>query len=285
MTREFVLLGHPVGHSVSPAIHAAAYEALGIDGRYRTVDCPDRASVETQFALLRAGALLGANVTVPHKQLALELADHVDPLANEAGAANVLVPTAEGIKAYNTDVLALVEELGDVKPSTGAVILGSGGAARAAIVACKQLGVAPIHVTARRLDGQPGDLAAQLSALGASPLPWPKEGGHELREVLQGSGLVIQTTSAGMLGAAPGDAVSSRIDWARLGQGSIAYDVIYNPTWTPFLERARDHGLDARGGLGMLVGQAAHALRLWLGEAPPRPALVAAARRAMGLDL
>src|SRR4051812_17819567 len=100
----FVLLGHPVGHSVSPAIHSAAYRALGVAHRYEVRDCPTPEHVRAQVELLRAGKLAGANVTVPWKRVAFELADRADPSARATGVANVLSRDANGlITASNTD--------------------------------------------------------------------------------------------------------------------------------------------------------------------------------------
>ena len=285
-TQRFALLGHPVSHSVSPAIHAAAYEQLQLDARYELIDCADQAAVETQLRRLRQGELSGANVTVPHKQLAIRLADEVDPLAARAGAANVLAPSAGRIKAHNTDVLALVEELSVVQERATALVIGSGGAARAAVVACRELGLTT-SVTARRFTPPqlPSEKFAQeVRALGADVLPWPgADTDDSWRRACRLTDVLIQTTSAGMIGAAPGHAVADRVPWPELPQHCLAYDVVYNPTCTPFLERARARGLRAMGGLGMLVGQAAHAIRIWSGQHPARQPMLNAAEVAMGL--
>src|SRR5690606_35758098 len=112
LVTQFLLVGHPVGHSVSPSIHAAAYKMLGHpDARYSVLDCPTEADVRRVFERLRSGELAGANVTVPHKTLALSLADRVDDSARDVGAANVLACVQGEIVAYNTDAPALAEEL------------------------------------------------------------------------------------------------------------------------------------------------------------------------------
>lgn len=279
---RFVLLGHPVAHSVSPDIHAAAYRALGLPHRYELVDCPDVAAFESAISELRRGALAGANVTVPHKALALELSDEADTLARETEAANVLVHRDGAIVAYNTDVIALVDELAVHAPgATSAVILGAGGAARAAVSACRARGVRDLTVVARRFPA-----GEALTRMGARQCSWPTTA-HEnfaFVDALSVADLVIQATSAGMLGGPPGEVVADLVPWERVPASALAYDVVYTPAVTPFLDAARRRGLGARGGLGMLIGQAAAAIRVWLDVDPPLHAMEAAARRALGAE-
>lgn len=273
--KRFALLGHPVGHSLSPAIHHAAYAALGIQASYQLRDCPTRDAVSQALAEVRSGTLCGANVTVPHKRLALSLADRADALAARAGAANVIVKQGEELVAYNTDVLALLSELGDVPRGT-ALVIGNGGAALGALTALGALGFERLVVSARRFVGDSTGWPdiSQLEALDAETLPWASEA---WREAASNADLIVQATSAGMTGASPGDAVSAVVPWDDISTGAVAYDVVYNPRETPFLRSAAQRGLDARGGLGMLVGQAAAALELWLEVDAPRGVMLAAA--------
>lgn len=292
----FALLGHPVGHSVSPAIHGAAYRALGVPHRYEVRDCPTREHVLAQVEQLRAGALAGLNVTVPHKRLALELSDHADESAAATGVANVLSRGADGrITASNTDAGALAQEIAALhsRPRRAAVI-GAGGAAQAAVVACRSLGLASVAVSSRswRL-GEPREgwkHAATFTALGATPWAWPQHAADRHPEVfssfLLGADVIVQATSAGMRGAGPGEEVSAWVPWHELPAGALAIDVVYNPSRTPFLAAAEAAGVARRGGLGMLVRQAALALEIWLsGTSCWRPLdleeLSAAAERAL----
>jgi shikimate dehydrogenase len=276
---RFVLLGHPVSHSVSPEIHSAAYRALGLSHRYELVDCPDAAAFEVAISELRQGLAAGANVTLPHKARALALADDADALARETDAANVLVRRDGGIVAYNTDVIALVDELAVHAPSaTSAVIFGAGGAARAAVSACRARGLREITVVARRFSA-----AEPLSRIGVRQCAWPttEHANSALADQLSGADLLIQATSAGMRGGPPGEVVADLVPWERVPASALAYDVVYTPAVTPFLDAARRRGLGARGGLGMLVGQAAAAIRVWLDVEPPLREMEAAARRAL----
>ena len=286
MTLRFVLLGHPVAHSLSPAIHTAAYRALGLAHRYELCDTPDAAALARAVASVRSGELAGANVTVPWKREALALADHAESTAFDVGAANVLArDPARGVVAHNTDVSALVEELGSLLPSPERVlVLGSGGASLAAIAAARALGAPSIGVSSRtwthELERSSWPHVRDIERLGAEPIPWG-DGTGELADFAVRSSIVVQATSAGMHGAAPGDDVAAVIPWSRLPKTSVAYDLVYNPSDTPFQARAREAGLVAAGGLGMLVAQAARAFELWLGVVPPREPLLAAARVAL----
>lgn len=286
----FALLGHPLGHSLSPAIHQAAYAELGLPHRYELCDVPDEAAVKAALARLRDGGVAGLNVTVPWKRLALRLAEHSDRLAAGVGAANVLVRGADGtLTAYNTDVLALAEELARFAPELRvASVIGNGGAALAAVAALRKQGVSRCLVTARGFDGQQAaeswPHAEQFRRLGAETLAWPARAdapASAWQDCIRESQVVLQATSAGMRGVDSGEALAALVPWSAAAPGTLAYDVVYNPSDTPFLRQARAHGLLAVGGLGMLVGQAAHAFELWLGQRAPREAMRVAAERAL----
>lgn len=283
MSLRFVLLGHPVAHSLSPAIHHAAYAALGLPHRYELLDVPDVGALAAACAELRGGTIAGANVTVPWKREALKLAEHADASAADVGAANVLLRGPKGeIIAHNTDVPALAAEIAQhvARPGRG-LVLGSGGAALAAVAALGRLGAREIGVSARRFDAKvsrdawPG--AEDFGRLGAMLVAWPDSDSNELGDFAASAEVIVQATSAGMHGAGPGSAVSGVVPWGRLGSRTFAYDLVYNPADTEFLRAARARGLPAQGGLGMLVGQAAFAVRLWLGTEPERSAMRRAA--------
>ncbi len=282
MTARFVLLGHPVGHSVSPAMHTAAYRELGLNAEYLSIDCPDPEAVRREVERLRGGELSGANVTVPHKKLALSLADRGDPLAKAVGAANVLRRMPDGnVEAHNTDVAALADELGLHQPSPrAACVLGSGGAALAAVVACQRLGASVVHVAARAFSDRVSSaaLVAEFRALGATPRAMPSAATEAAWcKLFSECQMVVQATSAGMHGADSGEALASLIPWTVLQPGALAYDLVYNPPVTPFLKRARENNVTAVGGLGMLVGQAEHSVMLWTGMTPDRSVMRQAA--------
>lgn len=298
--RLFALFGHPVSHSLSPVIHAAAYDALGLSHRYIAVDLPTADDVTRAFVDLRLGKFGGANVTIPHKRLVYELSDVVEPSAQLPGVANVLcVDDSKCIHAHNTDADALAEDIASVlpeQPRTQATILGGGGAGLAAIVACQKLGFTRIAVTSRSwssreyLDG--ASVPSRMQSLGVDVFPWPvrpHEKNHfetkplpnDWLAFVRASTLVIQATSAGMIGADAGEPIAEIVPWDDLAEHTLAYDVVYTPAVTPFLRAAMTHQLSTRGGLGMLVRQAAKSIELWTGLSPPIDVMQLAAENAL----
>jgi shikimate dehydrogenase len=284
--KTFVLIGHPVSHSMSPAMHHAAYAALGLPHRYEVVDCPDEAAVRRELERLRSGEVSGVNVTVPHKRLALALADEAVPDARRLGAANVWVRGADGkVVAHNTDVPALCEEV--LRYSAGApasaTVIGSGGAALASVAACFQAGAREVWVSARAFSAQvprqDWSRAAEFEKLGAKPVAWPASGHAPgpFVDAARESDVLIQATTAGMLHADPGESVSDLVPWGMLRPTALAYDLVYNPPRTSFLRSAEAAKIRAQGGLGMLVGQAGLSIKLWLGLDPPHDTMRKAA--------
>ncbi|HRI68185.1 MAG TPA: shikimate dehydrogenase [Polyangium sp.] len=298
--QRFVLFGHPVSHSLSPVIHAAAYAALGLPHAYEALDLPTDVDFFQAVTKLRDGLFGGANVTIPYKRLALELADVVESTAELPGVANVLCRDESGrIHAYNTDADALADDIASVLPDAereGAVVMGGGGAGFAAVVACRKLGYRRIGVTSRSwstqeyLDTLP--VAARMRALGADVFPWPTNDSsprslevqrlsREWLEFVRASSLILQATSAGMVGADAGEPIAAIVPWGDLGERTLAYDVVYNPRVTPFLRAAMTHQRLARGGLGMLIRQAARAIELWTGQSPPLDVMFRAAEQTL----
>jgi shikimate dehydrogenase len=280
---KFALLGHPVAHSLSPVIHHAAYRELGLDHSYGLIDAATEDDVARALEALRQGELAGLNVTVPWKRRAFAGCARRSPLAERLGVVNVLAPSHGELVGHNTDALALEVEFAKA-PRGGALVLGSGGAAPAVVAACQAAGLGPVLVTARRFtEATPrGDWpgASELTRLGARLLPWPlaseraREGFHA---ALAGVGLLVQSTSAGMHGAEPGEALAELVPWRSLVPTALAYDLIYAPLETPFLRAAREAGLRTAHGLNMLVGQAALAIEIWLGQRPALEPLLEAA--------
>ncbi|MEZ4221135.1 MAG: shikimate dehydrogenase [Polyangiaceae bacterium] len=269
---HFALLGHPVEHSLSPRIHLAAFAAVGLPHDYQLRDCPSEAELRDAVADVRSGVLHGANITIPHKSAVLEYVDVVDASAAEVGAANVLARAGGSVVAHNTDRQALRERFVAHQVSGGAaLVLGSGGAARAAVSALIQLGMSPVLVVARRFA-----VDAERRAFGFSAARLLAPG--QVEQALGGAPLrcVVQATSVGMSGVS-GD-VSAWVPWHSLPQGALALDVVYAQRDTTFLSTAAAHGLRVEGGLPMLVAQASLAWRLWLERDAPREAMLTAAR-------
>lgn len=277
------VLGHPIKHSISPAMHNAALKEMGLRNplfsqwRYVRFDIsPD----ELPQALRRFHALgfRGLNLTVPHKVIAFGCVHHVDTAAQPIQAVNTLRWTAEGWKGFNTDGYGLAaglrEDLGATLRGADVVLLGSGGAARGAAVECLQQGCASLWI-ANRTPANRDELIASLRAMGASTKIQGFEPFGPLDQVPAGS-WVINATSAGLRPTDP-----APIDLSRLAPPAGVYDMIYNPAKTPLLASAEALGLRSANGLSMLVHQGARALELWTESAIPVEEMRRAAKGAM----
>jgi shikimate dehydrogenase len=281
---KFALIGHPVAHSLSPVIHRAAYRELAEQHEYELIDAASDADVTRVIASVRSGELAGVNVTIPWKREAYAAADRHSALAERLGVANVLSRVGGEIVAHNTDALALEAEFKQLVSSPRAVLLGSGGAAPAVVAAARAAGIAEVLVSARRFDPEspesswPG--AAELSRLGAKLLAWPGSSPAaraKFEEACASAGVIVQCTSAGMLGKDSGEPIAALVPWHQLAADALAYDLIYAPLETPFLRVARAAGRRTAHGLNMLVGQAALSVEIWLGRRPPAAPLLTAA--------
>ena len=282
---RFAVIGFPLAHTQSPAMHTAAYRELKLPHSYGAVRAT-RDELPHLFASLRDGVYAGFNVTVPHKKSVLELVDEIDSSAAMAEAANTIVRDVDGrLRAFNTDTGALADELRDLAPERGprwqgqsALVLGTGGAARAAVIALAvDLGVASIHVRGRRVatDETAHALTALVRQAGSTTtiVTAPLEADREIDATVSA---VVQATSAGMTGADSGEALTRAIDFAALGDRAVALDVVYSPSRTPFLHAAEARGLRSTNGLGMLARQGARAFELWLKVPAPYAAMRAA---------
>jgi shikimate dehydrogenase len=283
MPETYALIGHPLRFSLSPAIHRAAFRALGLDADY--VLLPTTAGeLPGRLDALRAGRIAGANVTVPHKRAVVDLVEEASDLATGLGAANTVRRVADGgLRAENTDVAGFAEQLVGLGLGAGtgrrALVLGAGGAARAVVHALLGAGYA-VSVAARS-SAQSAVLAAGLNRLhGGADLSTVLLRPDRLGEALAAADLLVNATP---LGAADDDgALPARLD---LGDRLAAViDLVAWPLETALVRRARAEGRLAAGGLDMLLGQATASFQGWTGHAAPRAvmrqaALEAAARR------
>jgi shikimate dehydrogenase len=250
------VIGWPVAHSKSPLIHRFWLGKLGLDGDYGRFPV-EPARLGEAIRALPALGLRGVNLTVPHKETAIPFLDEVDPLAARAGAVNTVV-VAEGgrLVGYNTDVAGVVEPLfGLGLEGARVALIGSGGAARAAVLALLELGAGPILIQNRSTE-RAGGLLEELGARGdVAPL------GSPLPDVA----LVVNCSPLGMVGQ---PALS--FDLGALGPAAAVFDMVYAPLETPLLAAARRRGLRTIDGLSMLIGQAAAAFERFFGARAPR---------------
>lgn len=277
----------------------AAFKDAGLPHIYSPVDVGSTDALRRAVGYVRDGIYDGANITLPYKRDVLQFVDEIDPSAERVGAANVIVSNATGrITAHNTDETALQAIIGAATAGRSrAAILGAGGAAFAAISACRRLGFSVVGVTTRDWVDTDTMITAKradrVRSLGALTSVWPS---HERSppstklsmamrlqwtELAQLADIVIQATSAGMAGKDPGDEVASFVPFSFMSKKLVALDLVYNPAETPFLKKASDAGITAINGLGMLVRQAEASYALWVGEPPPAGSMQRAAELAM----
>lgn len=275
-TRPVVLLGWPAEHSLSPVMHNAAFAEQDLDLVYLALPTPPD-HLRTVVDALGAVGAVGANVTVPHKQHVLRICDVLTEVAEVVGAVNTLAWTPEGLVGDNTDAPGLEQVLAeDLQVGRGdpVCLLGTGGAARAAVVALGRSGAA-VTVVGRRPDAaeELAGLAYEVGAAEASSVDLADA--RVVAGAVAHGRVVVNATSLGM------DGEPLPEPFHRLRNDQIAYDVVYNPPETPFLRSAREAGAQAHHGLGMLVAQAALAYERWTGQPAPRSTMSAAALAAL----
>jgi shikimate dehydrogenase len=261
------LIGYPLGHSLSPKIQNAALNSCGLDGDYSLflIRPEDKQGLQDLLARVRSGEITGLNVTIPHKQNVIALVDELTPTAQAVGAVNAIYVRGNRLIGENTDATGFLSDLkskltmdsrrdGDSR----ALVLGAGGSARAVVYALANDDW-NVTVAARRTEQ-----AVQL----ASSFP-----NHEfqisniesLDPELSYFQLIVNTTPIGMF---PHVDQSPLPDDVSLPNGTMIYDLIYNPRVTKLMREARAQGLAATSGLGMLVEQAALGFELWTGQRP-----------------
>ncbi|MEI8393381.1 MAG: shikimate dehydrogenase [Rhodospirillaceae bacterium] len=262
------VMGWPVGHSRSPRLHGYWLESYRLDGAYVPLAVPPE-RLEQALRALPALGFHGVNLTVPHKEAALALVDHVDSRARRIGAVNTIVVREDGsLEGRNTDAEGFLTNLRegapDWRPDAGPVaVLGAGGAARAVVTALVDAGVKEIRLYNRSLD-KATTLAREIGGP-IHPGPW-----FGRSSALADTALVVNTTTLGMVGQPPLD-----IELSKLPPSAVVTDIVYSPLITPFLESARARGNVIVDGLGMLLHQAAPGFEAWFGV---RPEVTAALR-------
>jgi shikimate dehydrogenase len=262
------LIGFPVSHSMSPKIQNAALKACGLEGGYSLFPVPpdDKQGLKNLLDRVRTGELRGLNVTIPHKQNVIEFLDELTPTAKTIGAVNVIYMKEDKLIGDNTDAPGFLSDLQRVTNSSfaiphSALVLGAGGSARAVVYALANDGW-EATIAARRME-QAEQLAQSFSNYQLSITNFAD---------LQPStfDLIVNTTPLGMT---PNIDSSPLPEDTILSQGTIVYDLVYNPRETKLICEARSQGLTATTGLGMLIEQAALAFEKWTSHNPPREIL------------
>lgn len=255
------VIGHPIAHSRSPALHGYWLRRYGVKGHYIPMDVAP-VDLETTLRHLPKIGFVGLNVTIPHKEATLKIADVITDRAALIGAANTLIFRRDGrIHADNTDGAGFIANLRQNAPhwdpSAGpAVVLGAGGAARAVVAALIEVGVPEIRIANRtrlRADALRADFGAKVTVH-----DWV-----QAANTLEGAATVINTTSLGMAGKP-----EFRVPLDALEPGAVVNDLVYTPLKTQFLIEAEAHGGFIVDGLGMLLHQAAPGFERWFGPTP-----------------
>lgn len=272
-TKNLGVIGCPVAHSLSPALHNAALQAAGLDYAYIAMPV-EPASLGAAVAGLRSLGFRGVNVTIPHKTAVMEYLDTIDEDARIIGAVNTVVNDGGRLCGYNTDVLGFIQALKDAgfEPAgRQAVVLGAGGAARAVLWGLIKEKVSGIRIGVRNpAKAQP--LAEEFA--GTVPIEvfdWQQE---SFQRGLSQAELLVNTTPLGMYPRLEG---MPPVDWQYVSPGTFVYDIIYTPARTLFLQQAAEHGCPVLNGEGMLAGQGAAAFQLWTGQ----PADIAVMKKAL----
>ncbi len=263
-TKLLGVIGYPIKHSLSPVMHNAALNDLGLDYVYIPLPVEPQ---NLQIALqgFTAIDIVGFNVTIPHKQAILPLLSEIEPIAKSVGAVNTVSRKNNKWIGTNTDVEGFLAPLQSTSNQDWtqkvAVILGNGGAARAVVAGCTQLGYAEIHVVGRNMQ----NLQQFRNSWDNSPLTvnlyvhtW-----DSLPKLLPQANLLVNTTPIGMHPHIE-ESPLSPAEMVQIPSGAIAYDLIYTPNPTKFLQQAQQVGAIPIDGLEMLVQQGASALKIWL---------------------
>ncbi len=276
-TKLLGVIGHPIAHTFSPAMHNAAIEYLGLDYRY-VAFAVTPADLATALAGFAAIGVVGCSVTIPHKQAIMPLLAQITPLAQAVGAVNTIWNTPTGWHGTNTDISGFVAPLAAMQRDWGktiAIVLGNGGAARAVVAGCHQLGCSEINVFGRdatklaAFGASWQDLRLETIAGKTSPVQIRTQLWSELATFIDRDNLLfINSTPIGMHPHVEDSPIDGAM-MAKLGANAIVYDLIYTPRPTKFLQLATANGAIAIDGLEMLIHQGAIAFELWLQQPAP----------------
>ncbi len=280
MTRLVGILGHPLSHSLSPAIQQAAFDYHKIDALYQAWPTSPE-ELASEVAKLRGKQYLGANVTIPHKVEVIQQLDSIDKMAKDIGAVNTIVNENRTLVGYNTDAYGFIKSLKEgsgIDPSRKrALLLGAGGAARAAAYALAQEGVARITIANRTLN-RAVSLGDEIRLILSDVLAISTDG-SDLLKAASSADIIVNSTSIGMrCSEAEGQ---SLLHSEEIPAWAVVYDMVYNPSETPLMSEARQAGAMVVGGISMLIHQGAAAFLKWTGKDAPIDIMMEAGEKAL----
>ncbi|MBI5400345.1 shikimate dehydrogenase [Candidatus Saganbacteria bacterium] len=281
MTKIVGLIGYPLGHSVSPVMHNAAFKNLHLDFDYTPFEVPP-SELEEALNGLRALHVAGFNVTIPHKETVLPLLNEITPLAKIIGAVNCVVNQNGCLVGYNTDGAGFTDSLKAAAKFDPAgknvVVLGAGGASRAITVMLAESKVKSI-VISDVVSDKACALADYVGSYFGLPVKTAAPNGTELQAAIGQAALLVNTTPIGMY---PKSAVSPLDEKIKFPSSLLVYDLVYNPRQTKLLKTAAAAGCQTCSGLDMLVRQGALAFSLWTGHEAPFKVMFEAAEKSLG---
>lgn len=258
-TRLTGLFGYPVKHTISPAMHNAAFRKLGLDLFYMPFSVHPRC-LKTALKSLPALGFVGVNITVPHKQKVISFLDKITKEAKAIGAVNAILVKGSKLIGYNTDGPGFIKSLGKYSLKNKTMfLLGAGGAARAVAVASALSGINRIYI-ADKLGNRAKELAEKISKNKAKAVAI----GKSMRKALGKADIIVNATPVGLK---KDDPISIPASW--IPRKKLVYDLIYNPRETKLLKAAKDRGCKTMNGLEMLLHQGALAFGIWTGRNAP----------------
>jgi shikimate dehydrogenase len=264
--KTYCIIGDPIDHSLSPAMHNAAFKSVGLNCVYIAFRVP-KGELEVSLGSLRATNISGFNVTIPHKVGIIPYIDELDPSAKKANAVNTVHCIEGTFKGYNTDVEGFIEPLHKRRVSFNGMkilLIGSGGAARAIIAALSnEIGISHI-IIANKTRKNADELISMASNLGLSA---NFTGMEDLGEHALKSDLIINSTPSGM------NDEQSIVDYEHIGKNSIVYDIVYSPMVTNLIEQAKNARATVIYGYEMLLAQGSKAFEIWTGITAPLEAM------------
>lgn len=261
------IIGYPLGHSVSAAIQKAGLESMGIEGTYDVMETPPEDLIN-RIKYIKSNGYNGFNVTIPLKVPMSLFLDDIDDYANIAGCVNtVKVGEDKSFHGYNTDIYGFKSAIPletDLRGKT-ASILGTGGAARAAVVGLAEKGIAAIDFYTRNIIN-----SKQTLDYVRAKFPNIVFNVYQIQNIrsLEDSAIVVNATPIGMKGFMADQMPLEKEDLDKLSPETLIYDIVYNPIKTVLIKEAKNRGLKTVGGLDMLIYQAQRAMEIWTGKRP-----------------
>lgn len=277
---KLAIIGYPLGHSISAVIQKAGFESLGLEGSYDVLETPPE-NLISRIKYLKTNGYNGFNVTIPLKVPVSLFLDDIDDYANFAGCVNtVKIGEDKSFIGYNTDIYGFKSAIPNDVELSGkrASILGTGGAARAAVVGLSEKGIKYIDMYTRNIIN-----SRQTLDYVRAKFPEIEFNVYQIQNIrsLKGSAIVINATPIGMRGFMADEMPLDRKDFDNIDSDAIIYDIVYNPIKTVFLKEAESRGFRTVEGLDMLIYQAKRGIEIWTGKSPDVNIMKIAALKAL----